>query len=366
MNDNLEIFSNKDFYPTPEWLVEKMLKMVAKDSHASWSISEILEPSAGKGDIVQAIYQSPTMKTMVEHSRSSVYQQINIDTIENSKPLASILKDVTGIKPIYDDFLSFDTHKLYDLIIMNPPFSEGDKHLVKAIQLMTKVKSHSGDIVCLLNSKTIHDKDLSNMRKSLHQLLELYEAHVEFLESPFEDAERKTGVDVALVHIRFNGEALTEDEESLRDVSDVFETLHKKLNYSSDLEESNGEANEIVYHDPIDRMIQCFNNEVQAGIALIDTFNRARKYFDTCFTGENIRMSVVDIKGNHEEGTLKKAKCFQKYGEHNKFIEATREKYWRGFFNSPILTEMFTSNILNTFRSNLHDMYIYDLSLIHI
>ena len=38
------------FYPTPEWLVDKMLDKVNFSD-----VTSILEPSAGKGDIIQGI-----------------------------------------------------------------------------------------------------------------------------------------------------------------------------------------------------------------------------------------------------------------------------------------------------------------------
>ena len=46
------MFENtKDFYPTPYNLIEKMLSTVN-----FYMIKSILEPSAGKGDIVDAIF----------------------------------------------------------------------------------------------------------------------------------------------------------------------------------------------------------------------------------------------------------------------------------------------------------------------
>ena len=40
------------FYPTPEWLVDKMLDKVDFSD-----VTSILEPSAGKGDIIQGIWR---------------------------------------------------------------------------------------------------------------------------------------------------------------------------------------------------------------------------------------------------------------------------------------------------------------------
>ena len=45
---------NKDFYPTPQNLIEKMLDGL------DWKmINTILEPSAGKGNIVEAMTATP-------------------------------------------------------------------------------------------------------------------------------------------------------------------------------------------------------------------------------------------------------------------------------------------------------------------
>ena len=41
---------NKEFYPTPKWLIKKML-----DSIDIKKVKYILEPSAGKGDIIDEI-----------------------------------------------------------------------------------------------------------------------------------------------------------------------------------------------------------------------------------------------------------------------------------------------------------------------
>ena len=47
--------------------------------------------------------------------------------------------------------MTFYTYKHYDLIIMNPPFDNGDKHLLKAIDL----QKNGGAIICLLNAETL-------------------------------------------------------------------------------------------------------------------------------------------------------------------------------------------------------------------
>ena len=67
----------------------------------------------------------------------------------------------------------------FDLIIANFPFSDGDKHLHKAIDIM-----FSGQIVCLINAETIKNP-FSNSRKELIQKLKRLNASIEFYRKCF-------------------------------------------------------------------------------------------------------------------------------------------------------------------------------------
>mgnify|MGYP003290709934 CR=1 FL=1 len=61
---------------------------------------------------------------------------------------------------------------------MNPPFSNGDKHLLKALQ----IQQNGGKVVCLLNAETIRNP-YTETRKTLVDLLEKYEAEIEYIEN---------------------------------------------------------------------------------------------------------------------------------------------------------------------------------------
>jgi len=112
-----------EFYPTPAPVIYKMLQGVRTEA-----IRTVLEPSAGKGDIIERLNK----KNGAQRGRHSK-RDLDIDAIEIDPNLRHILKG-KGVKVVHDDFLSFQTFKRYDLIIMNPPFSNGDKHLLKAVQ----------------------------------------------------------------------------------------------------------------------------------------------------------------------------------------------------------------------------------------
>lgn len=165
-----------EFYPTPKTLLDQIFE------GADWKkIETVLEPSAGKGDIVEYIHQQDS--------------EIDIDCIEIEENLQHILTG-KGYRLVWDNFLTYQTAKRYDLIVMNPPFSNGDEHLLKAL----KMQKDGGMILCILNAETLKNP-WSLRRKELQQKLKLYQADISFLTSPFHNAERSTEVDVAVVKV---------------------------------------------------------------------------------------------------------------------------------------------------------------------
>jgi hypothetical protein len=78
---------------------------------------------------------------------------------------------------------------------MNPPFSNGDEHFLKAWEI-----SENTDIVCLLNAETIRNP-YSQKRKLIKQIIESH-GTVEYIQNAFSDAERKTNVEIALVRVK--------------------------------------------------------------------------------------------------------------------------------------------------------------------
>lgn len=171
----------KDFYPTNKTVIAKML-----DGVKFGKLKTILEPSAGKGDIVDAV------KEKMEYR----YYTPDIDLIEINKDLQSVLTG-KGYRVVHDDFLTYDTMKEYDLIIMNPPFSNGCSHLLKAIQLQ---KRNGGAIICILNAETLKNP-YTNERKELLRILSENHADIAYLQDAFLEGERTTNVEIALIKV---------------------------------------------------------------------------------------------------------------------------------------------------------------------
>ena len=173
----------KDYYPTPQNIIDKMLCDLDFTM-----VKSILEPSAGKGDIVEVLKKKEEIRSY-GHNK----YQFDIDCIEIDQNLQHILKG-KNFRVVHNDFLTYSTMKEYDLIIMNPPFSNGCKHLLKALEMQQR---NGGAVVCLLNAETL--KNLcSNDRLDLHRKLAEYNAKVEYIQDAFLDAERKTRLKLRL------------------------------------------------------------------------------------------------------------------------------------------------------------------------
>lgn len=172
---------NKDFYPTPK---ELFYQLMSGKRHLD---GHILEPSAGKGDLVNYI------KGMMGR-----HEQYPIDVIEIDPHLQSMLIG-EGYNVVWDDFLTYETYKEYSYIIMNPPFSNGDEHLLKAINLAENQLSHC-EIYAILNKETINNA-YSSKRQELLRKLNVHKAKIKYVIGAFKNAERRTNVEVALIHI---------------------------------------------------------------------------------------------------------------------------------------------------------------------
>jgi len=173
------MLSNKSFYPTPAALVQKMVFKIKGHPR------KVLEPSAGKGDLAEGV--SSRWKYSGSHAAELSVIEINPD-------LQATLRG-KGLSLIDSDFLAYSGADQFDLIIANPPFDDGDKHLLKALDIM-----YRGQIIFLLNAETLRNPH-TNDRKLLVRRLEESGAEIEFIQNAFLAAERKTSVEVALINI---------------------------------------------------------------------------------------------------------------------------------------------------------------------
>lgn len=178
---------NPEFYPTPAEVIETMLQGETIENKT------ILEPSAGKGDIVDYLNE---------------YGAKNVLTCEINADLQIILKTKSTF--LTDDFLNLKSEQIshIDLIVMNPPFSNAEKHILHALE----VAPRGCKIIALCNSETINNAHTAT-RKELKSIIEATSGTVTDLGQCFEQAERKTGVNVSMIKIQKAGESYNSEFE---------------------------------------------------------------------------------------------------------------------------------------------------------
>lgn len=317
-----------EFYPTPPKIIEKMLTGIKFNK-----IDTILEPSAGRGNIVSAIIAKYEVQRYCYSNR-----EIDIEVVEIDPSLRHILKG-RGYRVIHDDFLTLHTYKRYDLIIMNPPFSAGDKHLLKAMDM----QQNGGKVVCLLNAETLRNP-YTNTRKDLVRRLDEYGAEIEFLDGAFADAERKTGAEVALVRV---------DIPPTDHGSVILEGLRQEEKHESEQQEPHA----LTYGDFVEQIVAQYNFEIRAGLALIKEYLAMKPLVQKSLR-EGGRGSILVL--NVSDSRVGGASMI------NEFIEKVRYKYWEALFLSKEFTSLFTSKLLNEYMEKVSELKNYDFSEFNI
>lgn len=328
----LPSFSNSGFYPTPSKLAGKMLSCV------DWAtVFSILEPSAGKGDLADSV--SRFVNDTRNSRRVFIHQrEPYIDCIESDSDLAALLRG-KGLHVVHDDFLTFRSFKQYDLCIMNPPFDNGDEHLLHALSLMER----GGQIVCLLNAETIRNP-YTNRRKVLVQNLHEHNARIEFIENAFAHAQRPTDVEIALVYVNIPRKENT---------SDILSSLRRASENSAENSEQTGY---LASADWLQNMIDGFEFEAKLGEKLINEFAALRPYMDP---GKDHGEPLLSLKvGNRNTGN--NATML------NAYLYGLRAKYWSNLLRRPELTDKMTSSMQQDYSSKVNSLSEYDFSRYNI
>lgn len=324
--------NNQDFYPTPARLIDKMLLGLKMHQYQN-----ILEPSAGKGDLADGIKSKIEIQ---EYSYRGTGQN-HIDTIEIDENLRHVLKG-KKYKVVHDDFLTYDTARRYDLIVMNPPFSRGEWHLLKALDML----KDGGRIVCLLNAETLKNL-FSNPRRDLSRRLAEYNAEIEYLPGSFADAERPTGVEIALIKV-----TIPEVKKS----SQFFDALKLK---SEESYRARTKGEELTHADFIENLVERYNVEVKAGIRLIEEYAALKPQILESMKEHRDRPIIkLEIEGGGFGDNLNQTI--------NAYVKKVRYKYWENLFSAKEFICRCTSNMQNDLFQRIEEMTNYDFSRYNI
>ncbi|WOI85962.1 DUF4942 domain-containing protein [Rhodococcus qingshengii] len=311
---------NPDFYPTPPRLIATMIDKLDREG-----CKAILEPSAGRGDLAEGI-------TNYAKNRDRWYG-VTVDTIEVDDELAAILA-AKGMKPIARDFLTFESYRHYDAVVMNPPFYTGAAHLLKALDLM----KNGGQVVSLLNAETLRNP-YTNERKELASKLESLGASIEYVEAAFETADRKTSVETAIVYVNI----------PRRVHSDILENLTRAKAQEAN---ASATANDIVDGDELRGAVRRYEVEMEAGLALIREYEALKPYLTRSFDNKS---SLLELRVNGREDSVV-----------NDFVRLTRMKYWQQLFQTKTFAGAFTVKTREAYHQRVEELGAYEFNLANI
>ena len=358
-----------EFYPTPPELAAKMVNC----KFLKGKIETILEPSAGKGDLIdfllltieylkdrgycRYIYKNDLAmpyETVIEgvinefvlpdfkKGKRAEHYCDKVDCVESDSNLCAILKD-KGYRVCNDDFLLYNDDKHYDLILMNPPFSNGDEHLLKAIEIAKKTGSK---IICLLNAETIRNP-YSNKRKLLTNTLEKYNAEIEFVQNAFSNAERKTDVEVAIIRV--------EIPTPFKEKSRIWEELETN---GIEINDTDFSGEMVSADDPLRMAVNLYKRELQAGKKLIEEYLALKPYLSSSFENEKTP--------SYMKGCLLTLSSGKNGLDWNEYLYSLRYKYWYQLLHNPAFMNNLTSNLREEYYSMISEFANKDFSLKNI
>lgn len=290
---------DKEFYPTPPEVIAQMLRHadIKRDNY-------ILEPSAGKGDILDYI-----SKVNRQYDTPKLY------AIEQHPELRMILNE-KNYKVIGDDFLEYNSDMHFDYIIMNPPFSNGDEHLLKAWDIL-----HTGTIVCLLNSETVRNPH-TKRRKLLNGIIadngEVYE-----LGRAFDTAGRKTNVEVSMVVLKKVG-----DDRFKFDIK-----YEKEQKMTLDEETLN---NQIATNDVIANLVSFYDISKETVTEFLKAFQKIKFYTDPL---------IVKNYNEERDILIDTLNCANTNEAYNHFIEELKKRAWYKVLDQPSINKFVTSKV---------------------
>lgn len=236
---------NEDFYPTPNEVIAQMIGFTTIIGKV------ILEPSAGKGNIVDAMLNGGAKEVLACESESALRAILN-----------------TKCRVIENDFLNLTPDRIshVDMIVMNPPFSQMEKHIYKAWEI-----APAGCEIIALCNESLFKNAFSKSRQELQDIVNLHGSK-EDLGACFSDSERKTDVRITCIRLHKPNDSsnefdgffdMTEAEEYGSDISglmspnyilDIVSRYVDAVKMFDSVVESNNQMNDLI--SPIDGFLR--------------------------------------------------------------------------------------------------------------
>lgn len=289
---------NANFYPTPLNVIEKMT------AGLNLKGAFILEPSAGKGDIATYLRN----------------QLAKVDCIELDADLSEFLR-AKNFRVLGSNFLHYKPARLYNFIIMNPPFDAGAAHLLHAWNI-----ADGATIVCLLNAETVENA-YTDERQKLAKIIAEH-GTIEHLGKPFASgAERATSVEVVMVTLR----KPASEKAQLFDLK-MLKEEELGVPYS---------GTEIATKDEIFNRVTCLKKAIDA----MREMSRQSMIFD--YYREAAGLASY---GTRDDDYLRRYAA-KDTNSFNECVAELHKRAWNGFMGKSVFQKYIVGSVKNSFES---------------
>jgi hypothetical protein len=319
----------EDFWPTPRPVARGMVNAISKDAQY------FLEPSAGMGhlaDVIKKPYTWEEARDEIKREREedgetfdpadkdcrsirrragdddNYERKVEIDVIEPQPEFCHVLygKEYTLVG---HDFLNYEGVSYYDAIVMNPPFSEGDKHLLKAWDFLYK-----GEIVCLLNKETINNPYTETRQRLVKLVME--HGNVKQLGYCFAQAERASNVEVVQVYLK---------KEAPDDTFDLWATESGTQEDNPEVE-SSPDNNFVALRDNLANMVRWYELANRHFIKGFEELRRGMLY---------VRQNKIDgsyYEDRKDYGSIAAQALSSSHAARTDFLRKHRKDAWKSVF----------------------------------
>ena len=284
-------FFNRDFYPTPPEAIDRMMSM----SDVRGKI--VLEPSFGSGNIVRWLNANG--------AKEVIGCEIN-DKLRMSADCRVLCAD------FFD--LTAEQVSHIDMIVMNPPFSNCEKHILHAWEIAPA----GCEIVTLCNANLIDGHGRYGTRETINDLVGLYGSK-EVVGDVFKEAERRTDCMIGLVRLYKNGENGEEFSKYFTDEEDNEEVGEGIIKY-----------NEV--REAVQRYVQAvnmFDGVMEASRAINDV--------TAVFGSHSIKFGAYECGYDKTNKTITK----------DVFRKELQKKAWRWIFSKFNMDRFVTRSVYN-------------------
>lgn len=280
---------DKEFYPTPPSLIEKMVEDIDLKNKT------VLEPSAGKGDIVEWCKLAGS----------------NVIACEKHPDLAKIV--ASKCKLLANDFFDVTEEMVshVNYIIMNPPFSNAEKHILHAYEIAPP----GCQIIAICNADTIDGYE-RGQRRLLRTIDDF--GKWELLQNEFSQAERRTNVSIALINLYKPG--VKND-----DFSDFF------LGEDPEEQQSNG----IMPYNEVRNIVQRYVNCIKC----FDEFSEIKSKMDNLASPFKVGTFNYEISYDKNVSTKED------------FIKELQKKAWSHVFDKLNVQKYVTKGVMRDINS---------------